>query len=206
METRQYTVYKFDELSDEGKEKAIDNWRNNCSGYDMEFLFDDLKDELKNPNQLFTELRECDWLTPLLVEMANLKAIHTVEIQELCAYRDTCTIKLTVDEDILIPYVVNQLPFKNKQRLKELYECDAFYLASGDYIAWYGSTGNIGDKIADAWTEVYEEAFKDIRRDIEWYCIKRMQAEEEYLYSDEYIAETLIANEYDFTEDGTCDG
>ena len=29
MKTKTYVVYKFNELNKEGKQKAIDNWRNN---------------------------------------------------------------------------------------------------------------------------------------------------------------------------------
>lgn len=46
METRTYTVYKFNELSDEGKQKAINEWRDH--GNDTEFCWEDTKEDAKH--------------------------------------------------------------------------------------------------------------------------------------------------------------
>ena len=47
-----------------------------------------------------------------------------------------------------------------------------------------------------------EDDIKEIARDFMRWIYKRLEAEYEYSVSDEVVAETIIANGYEFTEDG----
>ena len=156
-----YKVYKFEELSDEAKEKAIDNNR----GINTEFP---------------------DWWEFVYEDAAN----EGVKILSFDIYRGDIEVQLMKDVE-----------FDREQALKEISESkEEFgtlmleYLDADEY--------EREDIIEDYLTEYEEEKTKEAEEEAREYWLDRLIKEEEWLTSDECIAETLIANEYEFYENG----
>lgn len=178
METRQYKVYKFDELSDEGKEKAIQNYYDINVDYEWwEHLYDD-------------------------AENIGLK----LESFDLDRNRHA-TGRFTMGMVDVIDAIMKEHGI----------ECDTYKLATEwntEYrnraASWlwdqrkaYPDERYTLDDFQD--TSEYDDIERDFLKDLlEEYSVM-LQKECDYLTSEEAITETLVCNDYDFTESGRID-
>lgn len=169
MKTITYNVYKFNELSDNAKQVAIDEWRANDANDDMTFLFEDMQDqcsELLENNKIEGEARVYYSLASCQGDGAMFEGSfywngHNVNIKH-----------------------------------------------SGRYYHSYSKNINIVNSSLDdspdaseAICEEFEALYQDICAKLEKYGYEAI----DYRHSEESISETLIANDYDFRENGSID-
>jgi len=57
--TREYQVFKFEELSEEAKQTVIDQYYEHEHQYGYDFLEDDILEELKQIDQYFSDVKLC---------------------------------------------------------------------------------------------------------------------------------------------------
>jgi hypothetical protein len=174
MQTKTYNVYKFEELSDKAKEKAIDNLRDINVDYKW---WDSIYEDAANIGLRITSFD----LAPLRYATGEFM---TLGQGEQCAglimkeHGEMCdTYKLAA------AYIA------------ELEKVNAKYPNHGDadhedYEAHHEETGLLEDKFLSDLLEDYSLT---------------LQKEYEYLQEDSAVIETILANAYDFTEDGKID-
>jgi hypothetical protein len=192
METRKYTVYKFDELSEEGKEKAIQSYREHDDlGHVTEHLSDLFHDAL-------VELGFSDFV----------KVYWSVSYSQ----GDNAEISRSVwryDRDLIDRFIENwRIPAlvevaESWQAYNENRETPV--LISIDSRTW-GFNAVMTDDDYELLVEGEDATDAlEILNQLESALYTIAKDEYEYQHSDEVIAETLLANDYDFTEDGRID-
>jgi hypothetical protein len=175
MKTKTYNVYKFDELTDKQKAKAIDNLRDINVDYDW---WDSTYEDAKTIGLEITgfDLDRNRHSTGKFIEGA-LECAHAIEKehgQNTPTY-NSATDYLSDRDNLVKKYAnKNNLGYVDEDREDEFdNECD----------------------------DLDEQFLKMI---LEEYSIM-LQSEYEYLTTDDAIIETIQANEFDFTEDGKID-
>lgn len=208
MRTIRTKVYTFNELSENAKEKAIENYRN--SVIDHGYLMDDLYNSVEKLREVFyLDSSQYRFVTP------------------------SSTWLETVDNNVtgvrLYKWIVNNfwhelyrnkyLAHRNRHFSTYALKCrnEHNYLGE-EYSSVYSKlrfekdcvlTGTCYDN------EILEPIYNFLERPIEGYDAEDLirdinsaveqavRREEEYLNSDEYISETLSENDYEFLIDGT---
>ena len=193
MRTKQIKIYKFDELSEEAKESAIEDVRNNECYLDYEW-FDYLHEGfIEELNTIGVDCEGFEWD---LYRGREFKA-------------DTNGIMVTNEQKLLKSVgltkwlIINELR-KDKTELysiglDEYGEADVELGQKEDYEEWsdeeYADRQKEVEKIKEKITEFIKEKFEKFwdTLDKEW----------NRLNSDEAITEDLEMNDYEFNEDGT---
>lgn len=171
-ETTTRTIYTFDELSDEAKEKALEAYRDINVSFDWwEFTYMDAETiGLKIDGFDLDRRRHA---TGKFIESAFDCASKIIkEHGEACETYKSAKVFLSDWTELVAKY-------SDGINMEEVYEDNEYEF----------------DKEAD---ELETEFLKSILED---YSIM-LQNEYEYLYSDEAVQETIEANEYEFTEEG----
>lgn len=199
METRTYNVYKFDELSEESKQKAIEKNRDFYTDFNdwHEFVIDDWKTRLEaigfnEPVIRFSGFwsqgdgasftcKSID-LEKLLSAVAQCNNSHAVRTLELCM--------ILAENDLMQAGIADlHSNYAHERTVRLVVE----QLTYSSHIKWERLAEDIQAGLDDYRVTLCSMIYKDLK--------------EEYYYStsDETIAEGLIANDYDFTEDGEID-
>ena len=206
MRTIRTKVYKFEELTTEAQQKAINHYRNN--GIDNTYIYDDAHSTVNAFNDIFgTKEGSRSWL--------DITTGHIDDnILELTGLR-------------LHKYIINnywsQL-FKGKyyncksnKQIKHRRVKSIYYKNSGNWGNYYYSaitfenscvlTGMCYDDdilapIYDFLKKPNETTFEELLKDCIVSLEKTLHAEEDYLYTDEAIREELINQENEYTKDG----
>lgn len=207
------TVYQFDELSDSAKEKARDWWREASAGdgFWAEQLPSDFADVLKACGFDVAQSRgrrsepAIYWeLNPDSAAFEATWSASDVNVAPLIADRPV-TWK---DEK------GNEQRSEHNTRLVAILERMATFASVYPDSAGTVSTSRRGASIGDTeWEDHSEQAdseyqdtgaeqFAELARDLAHYFAWCVSREWEYVNSDEYIDDTIRANEYEFTEDG----
>lgn len=178
METKTYNVYKFNELTDEQKEKAIENLRDINVDYDWwEFTCEDEAERLasigyddvqiffsgfssQGDGASFTATGDVE----KLVEKKYRKYIDTITFTKSGHYEHEYAMSINIDYTDEPTGKIQSIEFENLEK------------------------------------ELLEDARSEARA-----IYKRLEKEYYYLISDDAIIETIQANDYDFTEDGKID-
>ena len=184
-------VYQFDELNENAKQNAIENYRNNNDDVFLDFFKDDAKEQIENAGfkgnvSLSYSLSYCqgdglsfscdsfDKLNDLFIEVLGTEKQKTIDC------------------------IINNCSFENKgnngrysySSKKDIcFELESFGTN-------YDKT-NIENIVSQVETKI-QDLYMDLCKDLE----KQGYLEIEYQNSDEYITENLISNEYEFTENG----
>lgn len=204
MRTIRIKLYKFNELSKDAKEKAINDWRNS----DNYFYFQEIEESVKS-----------------VIELFNLKTGRTLD-DIRTSHIDDCILELkgvrlykylinNYSNDLFKPKYIKlingiktgkQFIFKvHKDHKGEPYT----QIYSKNFVSDCCTlTGICYDN--DILQPVYDflkkpesnTTFEDLIKDIENAISKCYRDTEEWINSDEYIIETIEANEYEFTQDG----
>jgi len=178
METRTYNVYKFNELTDEQKEKAIDNLRDINVDYDWwEYINDDSAIELKEFDLYQQECR-IDFSSS-----AEETARYIVD-----NHGNKCDTYKTSKS------FLDALEAVEKEYNEYEKEADSWTKESRDMDSISLDLQACDDRMVELRDEYKEELARDI--------LALLQSDYEHLTSDEAIIETIEANEYDFTTDG----
>lgn len=183
MDIRSYVVYKFDELSDEAKEKAIMNLFDINVGY-IEW-WECIYDEVENRFGDCTELIE------------QYPFVESIKITGFDLDRNLgATIKTTLNSVKFFEHY-----FKNhhhKTMLINLLKNDFIYEDGFDQFLVNGRASRVESLLDDI-------DLKDIEKELSEVIASRLQSEYDYLTSEKAIVETIQCNDYDFTEDGKLD-
>lgn len=190
MKTETINLYRYSELSDEAKERALDDWR--AHNYEINWQ-DELFDSLKT-----------------LIERSGFK------LSDYSLGLERSYIRLDMPDEIAVMEGPRAMAWIENNLLSNLRISPAQYKAKG--YAKYGKAYRVGCIKPCPFTGVcYDEDFLDslLANIRQGYCLKDcynwlankyqelLDAEYEYQTSEEYIAETFEANDYHFTEDGT---
>lgn len=211
METRTYKVYKFDKLPDDVKENAIDRYRDINVDHDWwDYLFDDFKAIAKilgiEIDQIYFSgfASQGDGLCFTgSFEYAKgwRKALDEYAPKR---WKDTKTGEVTENRH-------NAELHEIGERLQALQKT-AFYGVCGivEHRGHYQHSGCTDFDVRHNWDGDVEvqfdpDDFKQVYRELMDTFYYMLRREYDYLTSDECITESLIANEYDFNENGEID-
>lgn len=201
MRTETITIYKFNELSEEAKQKAISEYKDNTSEFTWtrEWL-DSLEKGLKN---FGAELKDCS-IDPLNINCSSWRIVNN----------NTGTDEMSGQR--LRTWLVNNYwgNFYERKHYGEYRKIEK----TGKYKYQYYSkcqqietscpfTGFCGDEdFMDVFREFLRKpdsrTFDELLEDATEKLLRGMENDCEYQLSDEFIAEELDANEYEFNEDG----
>ena len=172
MRTIEVNLYEFEELSTEAKEKAIEKNRHINVDYDW-----------------------WDWLYEGMSEVG-------VKVNSFDIYYKN--IDITIEDS----YYTAEKAIENYNEGNGLVKISKQFIADRDaLIKKLGEGNDIGgysvkDEFIDKYDQEIEYLEKQYRREVSEEVLSWLIGDYEYLQTDESVAETLISNEYDFTEDG----
>jgi len=192
METKTYTVYKFNELTESAKQKAIDNYRN----HDEYFWAGENEHTLKEFCNIFpVKVREFDY-----------------------GYNKNIDFTYTADDNILqlkglrlATYIHNNYGYKifKKKYLAHIHKEARYSKIQKEtdcVLTGYYIDNEILDPIYQFLKSPKENVtFEDLLNDCLQSWLSACQKDYEATQEDEYIIEHLEANDYDFTIDGKID-
>ncbi len=190
MRTKQIKIYKFDELSKEAKDKAIENQRSNDGYLDYEwfnYLHEDFIAELNTIGV------DCEGFWWDLDKSKEFKASGIIVTNEQKLLKSAGLTKWLIinglrGEKTLIHSIgldeygeaEVEIDFENEDNLSIKEEVER-----------EGEVKELNEKITEFIKEKFEKFWRKLQKDYD------------YLMSDEGIKEDLEANDYEFNEDGT---
>lgn len=203
------TLYKFDELSDDAKQKAVENlWDINVDYDWWQFTYDAIVEagQAIGIDSVNIEGFDLDRAQSLYIKS------DTVHLKDLIVSSEKWeTLKTEwpgLYEGMNLGYYSEQINGLNKWLCKVAGDTDTVY---ADYylIRAYGWDSGV-DYSNDlyGYTNLYNEAetagalLEEFLQDFKNYAFGMLRDSYECLTSEEAIIETIQANEYDFTEDG----
>ena len=189
----EYNVYSFDELSDSAKQNARDWFISIIESFDYaDFTINSFK-EIANmlgftiSNTYFSGF----WSQGdgACFEGSYYYAKHSVK-----------SIKMYAPNDATLNDIAERLAAMQKRCF---YNVSAKIRHSGFYYHERSMSFDVEDEgyAGKAFAEM-EDEFKEICADLARWLYKSLEAEYEYVTSDEYIEESILANGYEFYENG----
>ena len=172
MRKIEVNLYEFEELSTEAKEKAIEKNRHINVDYDW---WDCTYDSIGEVGIKINSFDMYYKTIDITIEDSEHTASKTIE---------------HFGEGMEVVKISKQFIADRDALIKRLGE--------GNDIAGY----SVKDEFYHEYDEEIEDLEEEYRREMAEEILTWLRDEYEYLQTDEAIAETLIANEYDFTEDG----
>ena len=211
MKTIEIKLYKFNELSEESKQNAIEKFR---SSNDNFFWQSDWQASLDKFCEAFpVKWKECD-----VYRGINYSVTCDDNIAELKGIRLMKYIYNNFEHILFKGKYLKGFCYENEKDIKEHVRLKTKKLSNGRYFQSYYSkiekdnscvlTGFCGDN--DILSPIYEflknpkesVTFADVLSDCLETWLKGVRNDYESQQSDEYISDHLEANDYDFTEDG----
>lgn len=209
MKQKTINLYEFSELSDEAKEKAINDYRES-NWEDKQFAYEELKSELEDANSYFSSFSE-DWMQEegciFLYEVAKVKCIESIKIGKLDTYHGICRIDLSLNSDVFLEFIVNNPCYLSKslddfsKLLKYCHKKDIIW-DNGYGLDFHSANNSRLGTIFMALSDELIELEKSLKEDIEHYILKLLREEEESLNSEEAISERLKESDCFFLENG----
>lgn len=206
MRTIEIKVYSFDELNEEAKETALYNFKP-C----IDFIYDDARQTILNACELLgLKTSSNSWLEPDLnciddniMNLSGLRLrkyfLNNFELYKGKHYN------VKANKPIKHNRVVTKGPFKTGNYFVAYYSAiqkEACSILTGmcydDYFL-----RPIYDLIAFKDKNLKNKTFEDVIIDCFHSLEKTLKSEEEYSYSEEGKTEEIIANDYEFLEDGS---
>lgn len=201
MKTIELKIYSFDELSEEAKEVAIENYRNNNTEV---FWASENRDTMEKFAELFP-IKVTHWEYGGRGEGVDFHFTADDTIEELSGTRLATYIWNNYRNEIYKPkqYWIcqghhNAVGMNAKHRNSKIF-LDRF----GCPLTGYCMDDDIIAPLFDFMDKPTNQNFKELLEDCfdEW--IKACNTDIEWQNSDEYITEELVNNGYEFEEDGT---
>ena len=172
-ETKTINIYSFDELSKEAKENAIEKNRTTNVDYDW-----------------------WDFTCESMEEVG-------VKINSFDIYHRNINITIDYSEDTAIKTIDNYGEGMEVVKISKRFIADRDALikklGEGNEIDGY----SVKEEFIDEYDEEIEYLEDEYRKEMSEEILTWLRDEYEYLQTDEAVSETLIANDYEFTEDGT---
>lgn len=211
-ETKQYTVYQFDELSDRAKDTAR-QWYREASQDDNYFAENVIEDAAQIADQLGINLRQ----TTVKLMGGGTRQEPTIYWSGFSSQGDGACFEGTY-------YYAKA----SKRKIREYAPLDTELHAIADGLAevqrkyWYQLQASVkhrghyqhemcteidvdADQVGDRYQDVSKEDAETVRellRDFMRWIYRSLEKEYDYQNSDEVVDETIRANEYTFDEDG----
>lgn len=184
MRTKTIQLFQFDELSDEAKETARAWFREGAFDYDWySSVYDMVATDLHGgvPNRFAA------------YPYASSVAVNSFDLD-----RRSIDITATIDHRALLEACAKDFAGgKYTNGILKLYDMDYIQYTNGQW-HWYGSRHcSLFAGFVDTLPET-----KDIEQEIGETVLSMLQAEADYLESDETVDENIRCNEYEFTETG----
>lgn len=207
-ETVERTLFKFEELSDEAKEKARDWWRQ-CDddlGFDVEYVYEDASrmgklmgiDLDTKPVKLMggnTRYKPCIWYSGFWNQGdgACFEGSYRYQKGGVKAIKAECN----DPELIRIATQLQEVQRQNFYKIRAKTSHRGHYYHSGCMpVDVYHSDDDYRD-IGSA-----EDGITQLLRDFADWIYEQLENAYEYRMSDEAVDESIIANEYEFNEEG----
>ena len=184
------TLYNYDELSDEAKTKARDWWRT----YELDYeWWDSVFDDAKTIGALMGIEIENIYFSGFSCLGAKFTGTYTYRKGSVQA------VKEYAPQDETLHRIAKELQEIQK---RHFYGLTANVESSGRYSHEYCTEIEVidGDNLYAG--KEAEEALSNALRDYMRWIYRRLQEEYWYLQEDEQVEENILANEYEFTEDG----
>jgi hypothetical protein len=189
-------TYQYHELSEDARKHAIECYRDiheDALNEDMRLFLEKMFDDVNDGS-----IADYDYLPMYLREHIKNNVIYNMNIDHMDTYRDTC--KVSFDADLYGIYL--DLLYRKKLS-KYLTESTkdrlAYVMGELKYV-----NSNKGKALHEMlFNEPWESTYDDIMTDLKNALMNIAYDEENYIYSDKYIEETIITNKYEFLEDGT---
>lgn len=189
MRTEKIELFKFEELSEEAKEHAIEKYREENWRYGIawqEEIFDSLKTLLKTAN---IPLRDYE----LNLERSWIKIDIDDAVGELHGKRAMAWLENNLLSKLRVPFVGKKRWERSKYGYRAGFIPDCpftGYCADDDYLDSLIADVKSGSCLKDCFLWLANK-YQEI-----------LNSEYEFQNSDEYIEDALIDNEYEFTVDG----
>ena len=195
------TVFKFDELSDSAKEKAREWFRNDGGDSFMfaaEYIFEDAATVA---DLMGIDLRQR--YVPLMngKTRAEPSIYFSLDRDYFCSFEAhyqykkgaVKAVKSCAPQDEKLHSIAQRLQDEQKRHFYKL-------LASCSH--GRESMRVEVEHAEDSYRDIDGDGITECLTDFAHWILKRLEAEYEYVYSDECVDESMSANEYEFTEDG----
>lgn len=206
---QEVTIYKFNELSDDAKEKAREWWRKleNEEGLDTEFMYDDFArvadmmgiDLRTRPVKLMgggTRMEPCIYYSGFWSQGdgACFEGSYSYKKGSVKA------IKTEYPTDKDLHKIVTGLYEAQRRHFYRLY-------AKVEHTSRYYHSHSVTIEVSDneyPYNDIGddEEVIADLLRDFMNWMYRWLEKEYEWRMADEQVDESIIANEYEFDEDG----
>lgn len=184
MRTKEITLYKFEELSDRAKQRALDNaryWNVDDANWDWHYdeyhfeLLADIGIEVKKG--FYFDLGRSWYITP-----KDIRIIDITKLTSACNPRPHLNWLCEIGD---FAASISYYPYRDG---KAIIDCNG---------PCYERHSRL-NRALESLREDMQQALDDTLEKI----LKSICAQYEYLTSDEAVAESLIANECEFTENG----
>lgn len=194
MRIKKTKIYPFDELSEEAKEKAVENLYNINVDYEWwDFVYEDT--------------REVGKLMGIDIDNIYFSGFSS-QGDGACFEGDyeykkgsVKAIMKYTPKDIELHRIAKEFQMLQK---KYFYQLSASVKQSGHYFHKYCTVIDVGhnDFYSYRLPDGCEDDLTELLRDFMEWIYRKLEKAYEYLTSEEAIIETIKANEYEFTEDG----
>lgn len=210
MKTITLNIYQYDELSDAAKKKAVENMRETIGSMLCDFDADDYRSALEGIEKIF-EIKVYDWNVGYpgtysrwrfnensrfsdLSDNPRFLVRYLDEVERYCRkgrFYSSSFHKVPVDKEHPAGLAYT------KRYSKVMFERN--YCLTGTW-----TSAVVDDYMEKRWDYVRKHrTIKDFIDDMLYDFFKQWERDQEYNYDDEKIEETILANTYEFTEDGT---
>ncbi|CAB4182485.1 hypothetical protein UFOVP1439_25 [uncultured Caudovirales phage] len=191
------TLYKYEELTEEAKAAAIDNYKNKCS----DAIYEDIEWSIQNDDLWLEKLADygltySGWDHMYHDDRGNA-GFGGLDIEDtkklansLGLDKRSKTYKLIANQNIRFSFNTG----RDLNNIQDV-EYEEYDLTTEEFEAL---TDEVRTKLDQA-AETVKSIIEDLEAELAKYC----QAEEEYGFSDEAIIERFDMSEFEFEEDGT---
>jgi hypothetical protein len=204
MRTETVEVYMFEELSEEAKKKVREWFRNGMYQdfqIEAEMISESMVELAKERGFEFNGKRAVSW--DLSYCQGDYVGLHDAELSKE-KMNEIVLVKLNDDEKEMFKFLIDNkyLYLHGKTDYHHYYHQQ--YNVEVEAVDYHENelTEAIMDNFINKLEEVTEEAVKDY---VESFCYELKRGgykEMDYYSSDEYIDESIINNDYEFTKDG----
>jgi hypothetical protein len=204
MKTIEIKLYKFNELSEEAKQKAINDYRNNDN-------YEDFSDEIESLKQFYSifpvEQHGNNWSNFRVTCDDNISglfgqrlAVYLWNNYKTNLFKGKFYGSLSTNEPVKHKRIKSKGPFKNGNMFHPYYS--AITLSNSCVLTGFYMDDELLAPIYKFLDKPDNTTFKELLSECVEAWSHALKREEEWRNSDEYISEELTANDYDFTEDG----
>lgn len=199
MRQETINIFKFNELSEDAKQKAIEEYRNNTLKHGDFHWISEIVDSLKGLFESFDSVHLTDYNLGSYNRNNRIKvSFDNEEAEDLRGKRALAYLENNLLNNIRISrqaYLMNRkdyLRFGNSYRVGKIEPCPfTGYCADDDFLSSLLKDIKKGFTLKESCLNLADKAAELI------------EAEEQSQLENDYISDTILANEYEFLQDGS---